>query len=542
MNRTQRRYFETNGFKIEKNAFRKIHRNLKNIEFLEKCTQFKVIPKFARVGKYAERSFNKKEIESAQNKKVKEALQNQRIYLLNSENNFNILCSNIRPLFKTIYDYDVKINFIKAEVVKNEGYADRKRSQKLDRLILEKRLDFNRAQVHNFTQIPIPPEVQELLEMGKNFAVGGNARGSNNYVAIQDIFIKFQDYCRSQAISETIIGNIKAHSILIAEDLEATSTYDHRVGQLLRFLRENPEICIINVDKSIDVAIMFRSEYNTKLSLIFDNNKNFEKIPNYNIEKDLKAFRDMLKKHLGQSVSSKTLTYLEPNSTTSISYGMIKLHKPEKGLRPITTGYNSITCNAQTYLKGFVDPMLSQCTYLVDSPAKFKERLLADLPKFDPEKHTIVSYDAVKLFTNVNTNRVVSHVLDTIYKSPDLYFKEKDEKGNRYPIPSRSDFRIFMQKVLKDFNVCQNNLGYYRQIGGLAMGSKLSGALSNLFIHLMEETVVSKLIKNKTIIHWQRFADDVLCICEKDSVDLILNKINALDKILKVEKLQNNVI
>ena len=223
---------------------------------------------------------------------------------------------------------------------------------------------------------------------------------------------------------------------------------------------------------------------------------------------------------------------------------MIKLHKPEKGLRPITTGYNSITCNAQTYLKGFVDPMLSQCTYLVDSPAKFKERLLADLPKFDPEKHTIVSYDAVKLFTNVNTNRVVSHVLDTIYKSPDLYFKEKDEKGNRYPIPSRSDFRIFMQKVLKDFNVCQNNLGYYRQIGGLAMGSKLSGALSNLFIHLMEETVVSKLIKNKTIIHWQRFADDVLCICEKDSVDLILNKINAWDKNLnfKVEKLQNNEI
>ena len=69
---------------------------------------------------------------------------------------------------------------------------------------------------------------------------------------------------------------------------------------------------------------MFRSEYNTKLSLIFDNNKNFEKIPNYNIEKDLKAFRDMLKKHLGQSVGSKTLTYLEPNSTTSISYGLIK--------------------------------------------------------------------------------------------------------------------------------------------------------------------------------------------------------------------------
>jgi hypothetical protein len=98
---------------------------------------------------------------------------------------------------------------------------------------------------------------------------------------------------------------------------------------------------------------------------------------------------------------------------------MIKLHKPEKGLRPITTGYNAITSNAQKYLKKFIDPMLTQCTYLVDSPAKFEERLLADLPNFDPEIHTIVSYDAVKLFTNVNTNRVVSHDLDTIYKSPE---------------------------------------------------------------------------------------------------------------------------
>ena len=58
----------------------------------------------------------------------------------------------------------------------------------------------------------------------------------------------------------------------------------------------------------------------------------------------------------------------------------------------------------------------------------------------------------------------------------------------------------------------------------------------------MEQTVVSKLIKDKTIVHWQRFADDVLCICKKGAVNTVLNKINGWDAKLtfKVEHLVNN--
>ena len=147
-----------------------------------------------------------------------------------------------------------------------------------------------------------------------------------------------------------------------------------------------------------------------------------------------------MKQNLGGCVNSRTMTYLSPNSSTSISYGTLKLHKKDKGLRPICTGYNAICANSHKFLKTFLDPMMAECTYLVDSPKKFKERLLADIPKFNPDIHTIVSFDAVNLYTNVNTNRVVSLVLDTIYKSPDLYFKEKDDEGVLLLFPSRSIF------------------------------------------------------------------------------------------------------
>ena len=76
------------------------------------------------------------------------------------------------------------------------------------------------------------------------------------------------------------------------------------------------------------------------------------------------------------------------------------------------------------------------------------------------------------------------------------------------------------------------------------MGSPISGSLSNLFIHMMKKTIINKLIKEKTIVHYQRYADDVLCICLKNSVDTILNKMNSWDGKLSftVENLVNNVI
>ena len=76
------------------------------------------------------------------------------------------------------------------------------------------------------------------------------------------------------------------------------------------------------------------------------------------------------------------------------------------------------------------------------------------------------------------------------------------------------------------------------------MGSSLSGALSNIFVSLMEKSVLPKLIKNKEIVSWIRYADDVICICKKDTVSNILTKINGWDQNLNftVEKIDNNQI
>jgi hypothetical protein len=152
----------------------------------------------------------------------------------------------------------------------------------------------------------------------------------------------------------------------------------------------------------------------------------------------------------------KSIDGIATNSTVSNLYGMIKLQKTDKGLRPICTGYNVLFTNSHVFLKKMFEPILKQCTFFIDSPRQFEERFLADLPKYDSEIHTVVSFDAVKLHTTVNVNRAVSHVLDVVYASPDLHFTEQDENGKKYPAPLRSNFRVFIQNVLKDFNIFEN--------------------------------------------------------------------------------------
>ena len=106
--------------------------------------------------------------------------------------------------------------------------------------------------------------------MGKNYCVGGSSRGSNNYVEIQNIFLKFREYCRNNDINESIIGNVRCHSELITQDLETTRTYDERIGKLINFMKDNNQIVIVNVDKSVDVAILLKTDYHDKLSELFN--------------------------------------------------------------------------------------------------------------------------------------------------------------------------------------------------------------------------------------------------------------------------------
>ena len=177
------------------------------------------------------------------------------------------------------------------------------------------------------------------------------------------------------------------------------------------------------------VCFLDRKTYYEKLSKLFVEDQNFEKVINYDHEIDFKNYNKLLNETLGRSLNKKTLRSLEANHSISSAFGLIKLHKPEKDLRPIITGYNSMVDNAHEFLKKLIEPIAKKCSFLINCPHMFQEKFQPKCKNFDSDKYEILSFDATKLYTSVNTNRVISEIFKIIYKNPTDYFKDKDENG-----------------------------------------------------------------------------------------------------------------
>ena len=112
------------------------------------------------------------------------------------------------------------------------------------------------------------------------------------------------------------------------------------------------------------------------------------------------------------------------------------------------------------------------------------------------------------------------------------------------PHPTRSKFKKYLLGLLRDFSYVRSQIGIYHQSKGLAMGSPLSGLLANLYVNILESERIDKFLKEGLIVTWIRYADDILCICKKGSVEKIHSSLNSWAKNLQftVEKMDNEKI
>ena len=80
---------------------------------------------------------------------------------------------------------------------------------------------------------------------------------------------------------------------------------------------------------------------------------------------------------------------------------------------------------------------------------------------------------------------------------------------------------------MSKYNDFHTSIGFFKQISGLSMGSKLSGFLSNLFLNELEISVIPKYTKNKKLIFFARYVDDIIMIVKNDCYKEILTKFNS---------------
>jgi len=97
------------------------------------------------------------------------------------------------------------------------------------------------------------------------------------------------------------------------------------------------------------------------------------------------------------------------------------------------------------------------CNFTVNSTKNFKKYFLETRDSFDYSVHAIISIDAQKLYTSVNSKLVINEIIKEVYKSPDNFFNidpnEETNFGTKTKIPTRTIFRNFLYQILLQFNI-----------------------------------------------------------------------------------------
>ena len=242
------------------------------------------------------------------------------------------------------------------------------------------------------------------------------------------------------------------------------------------FLKQNPHLLFVEIDKSKNLALVDSSAYIQKLIQVFGTDK-FIKLSRNPVEQDIINFQNMIKT-ITPFLSTSNSKRIRPYHSIKKGHGILKVHKIGNPLRPIINSKFSITSGAEIYLLEILKPLVKQCSFSLTSTMAFTHKFKEIAPKYT-KFYEVVTVDAVNLFTSINVPRVVEFIVEKIYSNPTAYFSPNSNENVTFP--PRHIFHAFMLNVLLKYSSFSTLSGFYRQSEGLSMGSKISPAISTIF-------------------------------------------------------------
>ena len=299
---------------------------------------------------------------------------------------------------------------------------------------------------------------------------------------------------------------------------------------LKKFISDKP-FKISSCDKNIGVAIISNNIHKDLCNLHLDNLDNFQKL----VENPLNATQKIIENKLielkvNKNISPKLFNVLLVKNPKLGTFNILpKLHKNKFGTRPIINCINHPTSVLSHFIDLVLQPfILSSSTYIKDS-----QNLIQKLESFKfVNDIKLSSFDFESLYSNINLEDAL-HVISSfmVNKISNPFF----------------DYISFINIIkLVFFNnvfVCYDN--YYRQVKGIAMGSKCGPSIANIYLFILEKDF---LTIHKPLFYG-RYIDDIFCILDKDfNTNLLIdhfgylklnevssNSVNFLDLIISFD-------
>ena len=209
-------------------------------------------------------------------------------------------------------------------------------------------------------------------------------------------------------------------------------------------------------------------------------------------------------------------------------YGLSKTHKKDVPLRHILSMTNAAQHQLAKNFSSLLEPFLT----LYSSNCVRDSFTFADIittSNLDPSSVFLCSFDTSSLLTNVPLAETIQICADALYSS----------EHPPAPFP-RQIFVELMEMATSSVEFSFNDI-MHRQIDGVAMGSPLGPALSDIFVGYYE----SKLFQttSKPEMYYRYMNDTFVVFSNEYECDLFLDSLNSLHPSLRFTfKKESNLV
>lgn len=280
--------------------------------------------------------------------------------------------------------------------------------------------------------------------------------------------------------------------------------------EALRNLHEDHSLVIRQADKGAGVTVMDTTDYVRQGRQHLADNSTYERIDlDYTIS--LTARINVILKELLQQdlITEETYAVLRRNPDeikTQRLYFIVKVHKQPYELRPIVSGVRGPTEFISAFVDRILKPYLSSCPHVVTCTSDVVK--VVESQTFD-RSCILTTIDVKSMYLRIPQEEGVRRVLDRIYSH------------EKQPTLPRSALEELLAFILVD-NIFEFAGHVYRQICGVAMGTRCAPSFANLFMAQLEEDFLGDRMRQGLPMPslWLRFLDDVLMIWEHQSVTM----------------------
>ena len=293
--------------------------------------------------------------------------------------------------------------------------------------------------------------------------------------------------------------------------------------QAIKYFIKNKPFKITDCDKNVGIAIISSENYISLSELHLKNPTNFQQLTENTLETTQELIQDkLLELKNNGSISKRLFNNLLLSEYKHGSFRILpKLHKKKFGTRPIINCIKHPTSNLSLFVDAVMQPYVQSSNTFIRDSQNLIQRL--EEMTFD-DNVKLCSFDFESLYSNIDLKHALVVISD---------FMSDKITSDHFNIAS---FHQIL-KLIFDNNIFSFDKRYYRQITGVAMGSKCGPTIANIYLLCLE----SKFLSIYNPPFYARFIDDIFSVLPYDFDTKLLTDNNIFHN-LKLNEVCSNTV